>query len=75
MLDGFCGAGGDSIQLALACKSVFANDIDPKKLELLANNSKIYNADNITPSCQNFLYLTLKDQIDLVYMSPPWGGT
>lgn len=28
ILDGFCGSGGDSIQLALKCKKVFANDLD-----------------------------------------------
>lgn len=28
VLDGFCGAGGDSIQLALNCKEVISNDLD-----------------------------------------------
>ena len=28
VLDGFCGAGGDSIKFASVCKKVYANDID-----------------------------------------------
>ena len=32
VLDGFCGAGGDTIQIAKECKKVIANDLDPNKL-------------------------------------------
>ena len=31
-LDGFCGAGGDSIKMAFTCKKVISNDIDPIKI-------------------------------------------
>jgi trimethylguanosine synthase len=47
VLDGFCGAGGDSIQLALSCRRVLSNDIDPLKIQLLKNNAAIYGVDNI----------------------------
>lgn len=40
-MDGFCGAGGDSIQLAKKCKKVIANDIDPEKIALIKHNAKI----------------------------------
>ena len=32
VLDGFCGAGGDSIKLGMSCKNVYCNDIDPIKI-------------------------------------------
>jgi trimethylguanosine synthase len=75
VLDGFCGAGGDSIQLARCCKAVIANDLDPAKLELLGNNLAIYGVSNVSTSNYDFLELPLpSEQVNLVYMSPPWGG-
>lgn len=47
VFDGFCGAGGDSIQLGLNCKRVISNDIDPVKVKLLKNNAAVYGVDNI----------------------------
>ena len=43
---------------------------------LLNNNASIYGANNnIVPSCQNFIdFHSSEETIDLVYMSPPWGG-
>lgn len=35
VLDGFCGAGGDSIQLSKTCKHVIANDIKSLQIALL----------------------------------------
>jgi trimethylguanosine synthase len=58
IVDGFCGAGGNSIQFAFTCKrgafvvftpgwinffsAVIAIDIDPKKIALARNNAEIY---------------------------------
>lgn len=47
VLDGFCGAGGDSIKLGMNCEKVYCNDIDPIKIKLLLNNAAIYAIDNI----------------------------
>ena len=47
VLDGFCGAGGDSIKLANTCSRVIANDIDFRKTNCLNNNAKVYGASNI----------------------------
>jgi len=57
VLDGFCGAGGDSIQLAMNCKQVYSNDIDEVKINCLLNNAAIYGVDNIEPSVMNFFDL------------------
>ena len=75
MLDGFCGAGGDSIQLAKKCKKVYANDIDSVKVGLVKNNAGVYGVDNIVPLNNDFLTLEFtKKELDAVYFSPPWGG-
>ena len=75
VLDGFCGAGGDSIQLSKRCGRVIANDIDEVKVGLLRNNAGVYGCDNITLSNSDFLALSLKrKEVDGVYFSPPWGG-
>jgi trimethylguanosine synthase len=59
VLDAFSGAGGDSIQLALANKLVYSNDIDPQKLQLLINNAAVYAVDNIEVLNSDFLKLDL----------------
>jgi len=75
VLDGFSGAGGDSIQLSLANKQVIANDIDPLKIQLLTNNAAVYGVDNIQTLSQDFFGLEFgRGQIGAVYMAPPWGG-
>jgi trimethylguanosine synthase len=53
-LDGFCGAGGDSIKLALNCNRVVSNDIDHRKIKLLENNAAIYGVDNIETMVTDF---------------------
>ena len=54
-MDGFCGAGGDSIQFAKVYEHVISNDLDPLKIELIKNNAKVYEVDNITYINSNFL--------------------
>jgi len=75
VLDGFCGAGGDSIKLGMTCKRVYSNDIDENKIKLLINNAAIYGIDNIHPSSSDFFTLDFKrNDVDAVYLAPPWGG-
>jgi trimethylguanosine synthase len=57
VLDGFCGAGGDSIKLANTCSHVIANDICKIKLRCLKNNAKVYCVENIETINEDFLKL------------------
>jgi trimethylguanosine synthase len=57
VLDAFCGAGGDSIKLALNCNRVVSNDIDPIKIKLLQNNAAVYGVDNIETMANDFFRL------------------
>ena len=79
VIDGFCGSGGNVIQFSKFCKTVFAIDIDPKKIDICKNNCKIYNCDdNIYFIKCDFLkienYTTVKVKADYIFLSPPWGG-
>lgn len=74
-MDGFSGAGGNIIQYALDRKNVIAIDIDGKKLEISRNNAKIYKVEeNIKFVKGDFLVKGPKYKVDLLFMSPPWGG-
>jgi trimethylguanosine synthase len=75
IVDGFCGAGGNSIQFAFTCKRVIAIDIDPKKIALARNNAEIYGvADRIEFIVGDFFQLAPGLKADVVFFSPPWGG-
>ncbi|XP_060836448.1 trimethylguanosine synthase-like [Rhopalosiphum padi] len=75
VVDPFCGAGGNVIQLAKTCKKVIAIDIDPEKIKLARHNAKICGVeDKIHFMVGDFfsIYHTIK--ADVLFMSPPWGG-
>lgn len=78
VVDAFCGCGGNTIQFSLKAKEVYSIDIDPLKVNLCKNNSRIYNCrENIT--FVNSDFLKTKEifpdlQTDCVFLSPPWGG-
>ncbi|XP_026815322.1 uncharacterized protein LOC113555166 [Rhopalosiphum maidis] len=75
VVDPFCGAGGNVIQLAKTCKKVIAIDIDPEKIKLARHNAKICGVeDKIQFMVGDFfsIYRTIK--ADVLFMSPPWGG-
>ncbi|KAL5255634.1 hypothetical protein ACHWQZ_G011015 [Mnemiopsis leidyi] len=75
VVDGFCGAGGNAIQLALTCNHVIAIDIDPIKIELAKNNAAVYGVeDRIEFIVGDFLKLAPTLKADCVFLSPPWGG-
>lgn len=74
VLDGFCGAGGNTIQFAKYFQKVIANDIDSVKSELCDHNCKVYNVrDRVELTTSSFLTLQ-NPKVDLVYIAPPWGG-
>ncbi|KAI1284883.1 Trimethylguanosine synthase [Halotydeus destructor] len=79
IIDAFCGAGGNTIQFALAHPTihVIGVDIDPEKIRLAQNNARVYEVDHrIDFICQDFMVLasTAKLKADVVFLSPPWGG-
>ncbi|XP_005105527.1 uncharacterized protein LOC101862205 [Aplysia californica] len=77
VIDGFCGAGGNSIQFAKHGCRVISIDIDPKKIDMAKNNARIYGVlDQIEFHCGDFFEeaLQFKDEAEIVFLSPPWGG-
>lgn len=80
VLDVFSGAGGNSIQFALAGLWVVAVEIDAKRIELAVHNAKVYGVDKyiefIHADAYEFLpsFLGCQTVFDAVFMSPPWGG-
>ena len=75
VIDAFCGAGGNTIQLAFTCERVIAIDIDASKIELAKHNAGIYGvADRIEFIVGDYQELASNLKADVVFLSPPWGG-
>lgn len=67
-MDPFSGSGGNVIQFSKNCKMAYANDIDPKKIEISKNNCKVYSCpDNIIYSISDFLEFELEDSTKVSY--------
>ncbi|KAM0063918.1 putative noranthrone synthase [Helianthus debilis subsp. tardiflorus] len=75
VVDCFAGMGGNSIQFAALGYHVVAIDIDPKKVEMASNNTKIYGVDSyIDFIVGDFLQLAPSLKGNVAFLSPPWGG-
>ncbi|KAJ8455023.1 hypothetical protein ONZ45_g6177 [Pleurotus djamor] len=84
ILDPFCGVGANAIAFAKTCQRVIALDINPTRLALARHNAQIYGvADRIEFILADFVSFaktlastgpTTKRKIDVVFLSPPWGG-
>ncbi|KAG5644254.1 hypothetical protein DXG03_008792 [Asterophora parasitica] len=82
ILDAFCGVGGNTIAFAKTCQRVIALDTSPTRLALARHNAQIYGvADRIEFILTDYLsfaraYLArpATRRIDVVFLSPPWGG-
>ncbi|KAF7370900.1 Tgs1 protein [Mycena sanguinolenta] len=85
ILDAFCGVGGNAIAFAKTCERVIALDISPTRLALARHNAQIYGvADRIEFILSDYIsfansYLSIPNsaslrKIDVVFLSPPWGG-
>ncbi|XP_025192334.1 trimethylguanosine synthase-like [Melanaphis sacchari] len=76
IIDPFCGAGRNVLQLARVCDSVIAIDIDPAKIQLAKNNAKVYNVyHKITFIVDDFFKIAHRlKPVDCIVTSPPWGG-
>ncbi|KIY64846.1 S-adenosyl-L-methionine-dependent methyltransferase [Cylindrobasidium torrendii FP15055 ss-10] len=84
ILDAFCGVGGNAIAFAQTCQRVIAMDTSPTRLALARHNAQIYGVahhiefilgDYISfAKAYNTLPSTASRKIDVVFLSPPWGG-
>ncbi|MFS7985725.1 putative noranthrone synthase [Helianthus anomalus] len=75
VVDCFAGMAGNSIQFAALGYHVVAIDIDPKKVEMASNNTKIYGVDSyIDFIVGDFLQLAPSLKGNVAFLSPPWGG-
>ncbi|KAG6898634.1 hypothetical protein C0993_005471, partial [Termitomyces sp. T159_Od127] len=85
ILDAFCGVGGNAIAFAKTCQRVIALDTSPVRLALARHNAQIYGvADRIefiladyiafAKAHLNLPHRTCNRQIDVIFLSPPWGG-
>ena len=75
VIDAFCGAGGNTIQLAFTCERVIAIDIDASKIEMARHNAGVYGVvDRIEFIVGDYLQLAPFLKADVVFLSPPWGG-
>ncbi|KAA1470071.1 S-adenosyl-L-methionine-dependent methyltransferase [Dentipellis sp. KUC8613] len=82
VLDAFCGVGGNAIAFARTCERVIALDISPIRLALARHNAEIYGvADRIEFILADYMTFArsiradpANRSIDVVFLSPPWGG-
>ncbi|KAF8530982.1 RNA cap guanine-N2 methyltransferase-domain-containing protein [Gautieria morchelliformis] len=84
VLDAFCGVGGNAIAFARTCERVIAMDTSETRLRLARHNAVIYGVqDRIEFILGDYVafvnaYVSLPEgsrrTIDVVFLSPPWGG-
>ena len=78
VLDACGGAGGNAIQFAKYCNLVLSLDVDSNRLADAKHNAQIYEvADKIefvTYNCIDFMKGLGDRSVDVVFLSPPWGG-
>ena len=78
ILDAFCGVGGNTIQFAKYFDRVIAVDLDSGRLEMARHNATIYGVADRIQFIHGDVFTVLPELadegIDLVFMSPPWGG-
>ncbi|KAF8917297.1 RNA cap guanine-N2 methyltransferase-domain-containing protein [Mucidula mucida] len=81
ILDAFCGVGGNAIAFAKTCQRVIALDTSPLRLALARHNAQIYGvADRIEFILTDYISFASSlpqsntRKIDVVFLSPPWGG-
>lgn len=79
ILDAFCGLGGNAIAFARTCERVIAMDIDLTRLRLARHNALQQGvADRIEFVHGDYIewarkYKEGREEIDVVFLSPPWG--
>ena len=76
VLDGFCGVGGNAIAFALRGCKVIAVELDRERLKLAINNARIYGVLDRIQFIRGDYFKVVKKlrDVDVVFLSPPWGG-
>jgi len=87
VLDAFCGVGGNAIAFARTCERVIALDTSPTRLALARHNAALHGLsariEFVLADFRSFAArilnptsaaLPLARKIDVVFLSPPWGG-
>ena len=73
IFDANAGLGGNTISFCKYFYNVIACEYDNNRFELLKNNIKVFNFDNIeliNGNCLDFL----NNQSYIYFLDPPWGG-
>ncbi|ODQ63678.1 S-adenosyl-L-methionine-dependent methyltransferase, partial [Nadsonia fulvescens var. elongata DSM 6958] len=80
IVDGFCGAGGNSIQFARLFPRVISIEIDPVTMACAKQNARVYGVEDKIEFILGDVFEVLKSlikqdiKVDIIYASPPWGG-
>ena len=85
VLDAFCGVAGNTIAFARRHGvNVIAYDTDEARLELASHNADVYGVRNSIDFVCDDVIAALKSEvvgsrhrdtiIDMIFLSPPWGG-
>ena len=84
VLDAFCGVGGNTIAFARNSNvRVIAFDIDESRLLSASHNACIYGVrkavrfaqcDAVSAMQDAVLHRKLLENVDMIFLSPPWGG-
>jgi len=76
ILDGTGGLGGNTISFSKFFKNVTSIEIDKNRCDMLKNNIKLYNLNNIKIINDDSIKFLLvnKENYDIYFFDPPWGG-
>jgi hypothetical protein len=66
--------GGDLIRFSRYFKMINGIEILEENFELLLQNCKQFNCQNVNLFCQNYLDIYDKLKQDIIYIDPEWGG-
>ena len=75
ILDGMACVGGNTISFASSFHKVIANELDPKRFEMLNHNARtIMKLDNIEFRNESIIELVSAVNFDILFLDPEWGG-
>ena len=76
ILDGTGGLGGNTISFAKYFNHVTSFEINKERYEMLKNNIKLYNLNNVNTINDDSIKYILdnNNDYDIYFFDPPWGG-
>lgn len=75
VVDGFCGAGGNTVEFAQEFSYVLGIELSPERARIAANNASVYGVRHkVDIVIGDFMSVSRSLRADVVYLSPPWGG-